>query len=96
MDDETLNKLLHEALHLGVMATLQLHDVKSPASEHIKLYDLLRSVAKGEATLMNSPDEMRLKYPDRSPELERMLQKHHLVVAQQREMAQRVLDGFPK
>ncbi len=66
-----------------------------PGTDDHKLWDLLHDVADGKATLVDSPAEKQLKYPNMQPEMKEYLARNtNRLIVKDRELADRVLRAF--
>jgi len=95
MNESEQNKLLLDGFLLGLRSLFQAHDIHVPGTEDHKHWDLLRDVAEGRLTLVSSPAEQLVKFPNMTVEMKDYLARNtNRLIAKDRELARRVLQAM--
>lgn len=76
MKEHELNSASLDGFLLGIRIVLQAHDIHIPGTEDHKHWDLLREVAEGRNTLVNSPSEKTFKYPKMTTKMKDYLKRN--------------------
>ncbi len=95
MTERNPNDTLYDGFLFGIRLVFQAHHLDVPGTEHHKLYHLLREVAAGDVTLVDSTAEKMLKFPNMRPEMKEYLKRvTPRVIHKDRDTARRILDAM--
>lgn len=95
MTEAEFNTSLFHAYLLGQRLFSVAHNLSIPGTEVDKEYDLLRDVAGGGRTLVDSPTEKIMKFPKmRSEVKERLPDMTNRLIERDKQLAMRILEGM--
>jgi uncharacterized protein involved in propanediol utilization len=92
MDENELKDALFDGYLFGIRLLMQAHNIKIPAKECDKQWELLQGIAKGEFTLVESPSDQFSKFPQMKEELNNYQRNISRFIQNDKDIAKKIIE----
>jgi len=97
MTDEEYDDLCFKVFNFAERVISEAHDLRIPAREGERLWNLVRDIADGKVTLVSSPADLLHPFPKANPRVGEMMRENvGRLIAQDRELARRIFSAFQR